>query len=390
MQDVQEAKFLDLIYAAAVDQGLWPQAIAEFAALLNCKTGFLSSFDIITHDGPAILSEECPEAVEKYSSHYSGINPFIRHPDPAQYLRNWSLEILTDEDIIAREDYVKTEYYNDFSLLYEANGVLFIRLGLTDYQPHVLNINLPVGREAFETADLELADRLHPHLVRAFDLSRKFAVGHAGVAPVGELFDTSRYALFMVSADADLVRVNPAGEALLRRRQGISVRGGRLRASRPDAARRLDGLIAAAATGAEPSRAGGSMVIAVGDRSLPLSVAVAPVRSPAHPLFQNGPHALVCVSDPARRLVVSEQRLCEVLGLTPGEARMARALLNRGDVPRAAASLGISVHTAKTHMVRIHQKTGTDRQVTLAELILRCAAPASHQRLVVTDETPVP
>jgi DNA-binding CsgD family transcriptional regulator len=117
------------------------------------------------------------------------------------------------------------------------------------------------------------------------------------------------------------------------------------------------------------------MVIAVPGRDVPLRVTVAPVRAPAHRLFQVEPCVLVCVSDPERRVTVSEERLREVLGLTPGEARVARALIDCGDLARASESLGISIHTAKNHMARIHQKTGADRQVTLAAMILNCAAP---------------
>jgi DNA-binding CsgD family transcriptional regulator len=374
MESPQDAQFLDLVYAAAVDHGLWPRVIGTFAGMMGCGSGFLSSFDIITGAGPAILSEENPEAIDRYARHFGAINPLGLVDDPLIYVRDWRLRILSDQDWMRREDYIETEYYNDFALAYDAPGCLMIRLGISGYQPHVLNINRPGRRGPFEACDFEIAARFHPHLIRAFDLSRKVSAERADDALGGEPFDRSPHAMFLVRADGHILRANGPGEDLLRRPAALKASGGRLTAGRPDVASRLHGLIAAAGSD-EPSRAGGSMVIALPDRGLPLSVTIAPVRTPAHPLFQDGPCVLVCVSDPERRVVVCEQRLCEVLGLTPGEARVARALIDCGDLARASDSLGISVHTAKNHMARIHQKTGADRQVTLAALILNCAAP---------------
>ncbi len=370
----QDARFLDLLYAAAIDHGQWSRVIATFAGMLGCGSGFLSSFDVITGQGEAILSEDNPEALDRHTRYYAAINPLSQVEDPLVYVRDWQPRILLDEDWISREDYTKTEYYNDFALCYDAPRAMMIRLGLSGYRPHVLNLNRSARRGPFEADELAIAARFHPHLIRAFDLSRKVAAERPGDGLVGEPFDGSPHALFLVRADGHILRANGPGEALLRRPSALRASCGRLTAGPPDVAGRLLGLIAAAASRVDPLRAGGSMVIAVPGRDVPLWVTVAPVRAPSHPLFQAEPCVLVCVSDPERRVVVSEDRLCEVLGLTPGEARVARALIDRGDLARASESLGISIHTARTHMARIHQKTGADRQVTLAALILNCAA----------------
>ena len=52
-------------------------------------------------------------------------------------------------------------------------------------------------------------------------------------------------------------------------------------------------------------------------------------------------------------------------------------MLTHGMTPRAAAeALGISEPTAKTHLQRLFQKTGTDRQADLRQLTMSALAPA--------------
>jgi len=46
-------------------------------------------------------------------------------------------------------------------------------------------------------------------------------------------------------------------------------------------------------------------------------------------------------------------------------------------VREAAAALGISEPTAKTHLQKLFQKTGTDRQADLMRLTMSALAPAA-------------
>jgi DNA-binding CsgD family transcriptional regulator len=57
-------------------------------------------------------------------------------------------------------------------------------------------------------------------------------------------------------------------------------------------------------------------------------------------------------------------------GLRPAEATLASVLTNGKGLKDAADELHISLNTAKTHLRRIFDKTGTKRQAELVRLVL--------------------
>jgi DNA-binding CsgD family transcriptional regulator len=68
--------------------------------------------------------------------------------------------------------------------------------------------------------------------------------------------------------------------------------------------------------------------------------------------------------------------LRSLYGLTPTEVAVA-GLVSRGEgVAAAAAALGMRTSTARTHLHRIFNKTGTSRQSQLAHLLTSLSEPS--------------
>ena len=55
---------------------------------------------------------------------------------------------------------------------------------------------------------------------------------------------------------------------------------------------------------------------------------------------------------------------------TPREAALGSALVEGCTLAEAATALGISIHTARTHLKRLFRKTGTSRQTEFLRLAL--------------------
>lgn len=369
-----DSTFLDQIYATALCADGWELVMRRFADMVGGSSGFLSSLDLTTGQGEVILSRCDPGALDDYDKHYAAINPLNNVVDPGAFLRDWRLTIRIDEDMLPKDEYVRTEYYNDFVLPNESHSAMMIRLGCHGSAPQVLNINRSRARGPFDAADLELAARYHPHFIRAFELGRTLAVDRPLDDELTPLFADSPHGLFVVAADARVIRANRAGERMLSRSGGLRVSGGRLTSDHADSRRKLTALIAVAAATQADVRTGGSMALPAG-HGRPIAVTVTPLRSPGHPIYRGASRALVCVTDITRDIPVSELRLRELFGLTGAEARVALALMAGGDLPTAAGRLGISANTAAVHLARIYDKTGVNRQMALANLILRCAGP---------------
>jgi len=83
----------------------------------------------------------------------------------------------------------------------------------------------------------------------------------------------------------------------------------------------------------------------------------------------------VFVQDPTLVPSLPGEAFAKLYGLTGGELRVALALAPRLGVKEAADLLGIRETTAKTHLQRIFEKTGTSRQAELIQLLMASTPP---------------
>ena len=106
---------------------------------------------------------------------------------------------------------------------------------------------------------------------------------------------------------------------------------------------------------------------------------VLPLRSGTlRPNLLFGAAAAVFVS-PARDVAVPPvEALTALYDLTPTEARVMIEIANGKNRAAAADSLGIADSTAKTHLTRVYEKTGTSEQAELAKLVASLTPPIAH------------
>jgi DNA-binding CsgD family transcriptional regulator len=93
---------------------------------------------------------------------------------------------------------------------------------------------------------------------------------------------------------------------------------------------------------------------------------------------QRGAVVALFVSDPEAREETDADPLRRFYGLTPAEAALTAHLVTGQDLKRASEALQVTMNTARTHMKRVFEKTGTKRQAELVQLILR--SPAAVRR----------
>jgi DNA-binding CsgD family transcriptional regulator len=79
------------------------------------------------------------------------------------------------------------------------------------------------------------------------------------------------------------------------------------------------------------------------------------------------------------------QAVAAAFSLTPAETRLVDSLLAGRTLAETAATLGVAMTTAKTHLENIFQMTGVKRQAELMRLAARAAPPARPPRRGVVD-----
>lgn len=188
---------------------------------------------------------------------------------------------------------------------------------------------------------------------------------------VEDLLDWLDLGVIIADATARPVRLNRRAEAIVARKDGLFATPFGITAANPEESARLRQAIAAAAAG------GTRLRLSRPSGAPPLLVTVIPVRG------GNAGNSWVAlfVMDPGMAGTPSPALLQELFGLTAAEAIFA-AEISRGDGLQAVADrLAIAPTTARTHLTRIFEKTGTRRQAELVRLLMQCdrlapAAPA--------------
>src|SRR5690606_8715731 len=71
---------------------------------------------------------------------------------------------------------------------------------------------------------------------------------------------------------------------------------------------------------------------------------------------------------------IRPELLCDLFGLSPGEAAVAALLAQNHDLASVAILRGVTEQSARTYCKRIFQKTGTRRQAELVALVLNSVA----------------
>jgi DNA-binding CsgD family transcriptional regulator/PAS domain-containing protein len=363
--------FVDLLYDAALEPGLWAPVMERFADMIGGTSAWLSQLNMVDGTGGGMISRLDPTMPAIYAEHYALKNPLSNVPDADEYLRSWVPKILTDEDWMPKSDLVRTEYYNDFLAPQDVHSTLMIRLAAVGYDVSALNVNRPKATGQFDGRDLETAQRLHPHLIRAYSLTRKISALRRLNEDLIATLDSSPHGVILLDGSGRIRHINRAAERLVAAGDGLCTAGGRLGALTSDASKRLGALIASATPAGRTSARGGSMALPSPTRRLPLSVTVAPAGSRRFEIFDHGPSVVVCVTDLEAGVSLPEQKLRELFGLTPAETRVMLALFEGYTPQEAAEALGSSFHTVRVHLSRIFEKTGVHRQADLVRLMMR-------------------
>ena len=373
MDERTYGELLDLIYGSAVEPDGWSSTIGRLAESVGGTGGALIQQHQLSREGVGVVSGIDPAMIPPYFSYYAHRNPLLPSNEATVRTRmgSWVPEIFHDEATVPKAVLMRSEFYADFLRPMDFHSVLTIGLHTRGLNGVIINLLRPRRKEQFGSAELADLAMLHPHLIRAYLLTTRLSGLRQIAGDAAGAMERSPCGLVLTDAEGRVRHMNQPAERLCREPGGLSVLAGRLSAPRSADAQRLQGLIGAA-TVLDPSRrGGGSMALSTPARRLPLSISVAPIRSERSPLFDDGPSALVCITDLEAGVSLPEHRLVELLGLTPAEARVALALLEGGGLREVAASLGVSFYTVRAHLARIFEKTGAGRQAELVRLLMR-------------------
>ncbi|MEO8812744.1 MAG: helix-turn-helix transcriptional regulator [Caulobacteraceae bacterium] len=374
MDEGEYERFLDLLGEATVDPALWTPVVERLADLAGGDCGFVSRLSLTDGSGAVQTARIDPVIVQRYHAYFAAKNPLTIVGDRETYVRNWRLNINSDDHLMAKDDLVRSEYYNDFMTPADCHSCLMVRLALDGDHVSAITLNRPRRRDRFSEADFAVARLLHPHLVRAFGVGRRLAEARAPGEDLTAFLERSANGVLILDGEGKVLHRNGAAERLIAADGRLKIARGRLAAADHGADCRLRGLVAQAASTEAGRCRGGSIGLTSPAHRFALSVTVSPMRPRGDSLFADGPAVLVTVADVGAAFSAPEATLRALFCLSPAEARVAMALAAGRTPKEAAADLGLSFFTVRGHLVRIFEKTQTNRQADLIRVLTRVEA----------------
>lgn len=217
---------------------------------------------------------------------------------------------------------------------------------------------------------------LVPHIRRAVLIGKTIQLKKAEADTLADTLDQLAAGIFLVDSEGRLVHANARGHAMLGEERVLRAAGRRLIATDPAADQTLRDAFTAAEDG-DGKFGTRAIAVTLAAKGHGYVAHVLPLTSGARRKAGAGYAAVAAVF--VRKAEIEAPLAPEVIaksyGLTPSELRVLLAVFESGGVPDVADALGISRTTAKTHLRRLFEKTGTKRQADLVKLVAGFAGP---------------
>jgi DNA-binding CsgD family transcriptional regulator len=374
-----EQKHEDLVSAihdAALDVERWPSAIEMLADVLGATGGSLLRQDFVTGKGAMFSARTDSQFSNRYNQYFYKLNVL---PKRAGHRRVGSC--LTDRVILPKEEFIRTEFYNDYLKPFKVQGVLKIYLHADETCEGYLSFGSSSTRHDWEAEHIELLTSLAAHLVCATQVNRRLQSTRLINKGTLEVFDRLSEAVAITDGDGRPVLLNQAAEAMIAEADGIAIKDCKLQVGNRSETALLQKMIAATSRGEVRSPEASTLTISRPSRRRAYRLFVAPMRRTRNWLPSEPGGAIIFIRDPeSARPLVDKAYLCDLYGLTPTETNLAIELMQGGRLTAAAETLGIATSTAKSHLKRIFDKTGAHRQAELVRLAAEIGTVMERRR----------
>ena len=370
MQEQRALQLVELIYAGTVDPPSWQLFVERLSEVYG---GGAVGLSLQLPGGLALeyyqvgLMAELTELAEKHVAEGLPWGPL----DDEQFKGRFALasENFPDEEL------PQTAFYREImkpqGLAPEA-PIVHVIFNEPDRPISGISIWRREGGRPFTSEDLALGNQLAPHLIRAFDIHRRFGEIRNERGALTEVIDRLPVGVVLIDALRRPVVVNRSAEQIAARCDGFTLGDAGPHATDARENRVLrQHLNQAIAIGASVGR-GPSHVMSIsrpsGWRAYP--VIIAPLLAP--PTGRSGGDAVaaVFIDDPGASQITTVEFLRTLYALTHAEAEIV-ALLARGrTLEEAAVERGVTLNTVRSQLKRIFTKTDTHRQGQLMRLVL--------------------
>ncbi len=360
-----------LVYQRPGRDEQWQCFLSTAAEALQMNTIQLLGYDFSTVAGRTIQTRGIdPYWIEQHDRYYGRITPALSERG---LLSDQPCQVNYTHVAGIAETWYRSEYYQDFMRPQDCHYGCGTILALAGSEVQLLGGTWRRKNGPPRRGQQRLLSLLTPHMANRLRFENLLAETEQENRSLDAALEALGAACVVLDACGRAVWCNGAAERLLAAGDGLRLgRGGRLLARWP-----------ACAAALRRSLGGALGIVAAKQLEVPAAVAVERPsgRRPYHlfvwPLVPRGgcgpaaAQALVLINDPDQRPPSMAVLLGRLYGLTPAEARVAAGLAAGLAPGEIAEQHAVSLHTVRSQIRQLLDKTGCRRQTQLIATLYR-------------------
>jgi DNA-binding CsgD family transcriptional regulator len=372
----QVSRLIGDIYDAALDPALWPRTLEAIASFIPVSAVNLFAQDALKKSANVFYVHGLdPAYIQAYFDTYIKINPLF----PTALFFEVG-RIVTEDEVLPRAQLRSTRFVKEWV---EPQGYIDSMATILE-KSAVSCAVFSVLRHKRDGMVDERARRgmelIVPHVRRALLIGKVIDLHKVEAAALADALDGLAAGLFLVDGIGRIVHANISGHGMLAKGDVLRAAGPKLSAVDESAERALLDSFTAAQSGDGAIGVKGVAVTLARTADAPHVAHVLPLTAGARRQAGNRYSAVAAVFVHQATLDGSTpfETIARHFRLTPAELGVMLAIVQIGGVPEVAPVLGISEPTVKTHLQRVFEKTGTNRQADLIKLVAGYMSPLAE------------
>lgn len=350
-------KAIALIYSALLGETGWQDVVDTVAVATGSDIATLFYHDSGSGRGAINLGSGITEAVQRdYLGHFASLNPWMRQVEATPIGKG-----IVGEQIVARDHFLRSEYYNDFLRRHDQESGVGVTVRRDDdcfLLFSVLSGDADFDRNSERAAYLT---RIAPHLRRASEFYRRQPLDTLGGGFADSLGKVGNIATVVVNTAARVIYASALGETRLAAGSplGVDAAGG---VSFHDPL--TQSVFSHALRGGHQNLMTRSL--AAGDTEVTF---VCMAQDHGSSIFMGGTVAIL-MAPRGPNPMSSAARMAARHGLTGAEQRVLEGIVAGQRPADIAAAAGVTMETVRSQLKAIYGKTGVNRQAALVRLAM--------------------
>lgn len=361
------------IYDASLDPGLWPEILDRITGFVGGAASSLVSHDVASRTTQFYyIRGDNPEYTKSYRETYVRINPILPAILSMDVGETWSVQ-----SFMPWKQLLQTRFYREWLEPQGGGDMVGTTIERAGSVVTTLSTAMDIRQSPVGDVSRQRMALLFPHVRRAVAIGKVVEMNRVRAESLGDAVDAIRAGVFLVGGEGEIVHANSLGRQLLEDGSLVHARNNRLET--------VDGSGRGELAHAIRDAGGGDRAIGGRGTAIPL-VDRAGSRHVAHVLpltsgqrrragLSTGAVAAVFIHRTEARTVFPMEAMARQFGLSKAELRVLVGVLEVGPPAEVAPVLGLSEATVRSHLRRLFEKTGTQRQADLVKLVAGYANP---------------